>query len=88
MEEQGKRFSLIYLARGTPARESQRFRNRLAAYYQEHLYKDHNENTYQALKRDAGIEVPYIMNLGFSVTDVFKKGELRDVLDSITLAGC
>lgn len=34
---------------------------------------------------EAGIEVPYFQNFGFSISDVFKKNELRDVLDSITL---
>jgi hypothetical protein len=85
MEEIGKRFSLVYLDRGTPSQDSQRFRNRLAAYYWENIYKEHNTHILNILKREAGIEVPYISNWGWSVTDVFKKGELRDVLDAITL---
>lgn len=85
MEEIGKRFSLIYLERGTPSRDSQRFRNRLAAYYWENIYKEHDKRILNILKMEAGIEVPYISNWGWDVTGVFKKGELRDVLDAITL---
>ncbi len=85
MTDQGKRFSLVYLERGDPARDSQRFRNRLAAYYLEHLQKEHSNRIKRAMEREAGIEVPYIHNWGFNVSDVFKKGNLRDVLDSITI---
>jgi hypothetical protein len=85
MTEEGKRFSLIYLDRAAPARDSQRFRNRLTAYYWEHLHKEHSDRIKRAMERDAGIEVPYINNWGFSVSDVFKKGQLRDLLDSITI---
>jgi len=85
MTDQGKRFSLVYLARGTPAKDSQRFRNRLSAYFWENLQKDHNDRIKTAMQREAGIAVPYINNWGFSVADVFKKGDLRDVLDSITI---
>lgn len=82
---EGKRFSLVYLDRAAPAKDSQRFRNRLAAYYWEHLQKEHSDRIKRAMEREAGIEVPYINNWGFSVSDVFKKGQLRDVLDSITI---
>jgi hypothetical protein len=85
MEHEGKRFSLVYLERAAPARDSQRFRNRLAAYYWEHLHGDHKEPIRKALEREAGIEVPFIGNWGYSVSDVFKKGELRDLLDAITI---
>jgi hypothetical protein len=83
MEEQGKRFSLVYLERGTPARDSQRFRNRLAAYYWEHLLKQ-DESIRKAFQREAGIEVPS-SSICYITADVFKGGELRDVLDGITI---
>ncbi len=79
----GKRFSLVYLDRTEPVKDSQRFRNRLVAYYRDHLYERYNDVTVKVLQKEAGIEVPYFH--GFSVTDVLKKNELRDVLDSITL---
>jgi hypothetical protein len=84
MEEKGKRFSLLYLQRGTPARDSQRFRNRLAAYYWEYLHDKCDDRIRKGLQREAGIEVP-IGPYSYITTDVFKKGELRDVLDAITI---
>jgi hypothetical protein len=85
VEEQGTRFSLVYLSRGAPACDSQRFRNRLAAYYWQHLHETGAGGILQTLQKEAGIEIPYILNFGHSISDLFKKGELRDVLDSITL---
>jgi hypothetical protein len=34
---------------------------------------------------EAGIEIPFLQNHGWMVSDVFTKNDLRDVLDSITL---
>ena len=36
--EEGKRFSHVYLDRGSPTRDSERFRNRLAAYYDQNKH--------------------------------------------------
>jgi hypothetical protein len=83
--DKGKRFSLVYLDRSNPTRDSQRFRNRLVAYYWEHLNKDYKTIIKNSMQREAGIEIPIIDNFGYSPSEVFKKGELRDVLDSITL---
>jgi hypothetical protein len=84
ISEKGKRFSLVYLDRSSPTKDNQRFRNRLAAYYWEYLNKDFKTRITNAMQREAGIEVPIFGN-GYSPSEVFKKGELRDVLDSITL---
>jgi hypothetical protein len=84
MPDQGQRFSQLYLERGTPARDSQRFRKRLAAYYWEHLHQHHDNQIRSAMQRDAGIEVPFGVG-GYLVSEVFTRGELRDVLDSITI---
>ncbi len=85
MEHRGKRFSLVYLDRGAPARDSQRFRNRLAAYYQQNLHGSHRTLIEDALQREAGIELPWTPNFGFSIERMFKNGELLDVLDAITV---
>ncbi len=85
MTNQGKRFSQVYLERGAPARDSQRFRNRLSAYYSEHLSTNFRDRIRNAMQQEAGIEVPWINNWGYDVSAVFKKGDLRDVLDSITI---
>jgi hypothetical protein len=81
----GQRFSLLYLDRSEPVRDSKRFRNRLDAFYWEKLHKDHKNAIKAILQKEAGIEIPYLQNFGFNLSDVFKKNELRDVLDSITL---
>jgi len=82
---QGQRFSLLYLDRSEPVRDSQRFRNRLDAFYWDKLAKEHKKDIQNILKKEAGIEIPYLQNFGFNLSDVFKKNELRDVLDTITL---
>lgn len=81
----GQRFSLLYLDRNEPVRDSRRFRNRLKAFYWERLNSDHREAIKNILQREAGIEIPYLQNFGLNLSDVFIKNELRDVLDSITL---
>lgn len=81
----GQRFSLLYLNRDEPARDSQRFRNRLDGFYMSNLHKNHKDEIKKILQAEAGIEVPYLHNFGFNISGVFKKNELRDVLDCITL---
>lgn len=82
---EGKRFSLVYLDRTAPVRDSIRFRNRLAAYYGEHLYKNHDSNIMKEIRRETGSEIPYFSNSGYSVSEFFKQNEQRDILDSVTL---
>jgi hypothetical protein len=82
--EEGTRFSLLYLERSTPARDSKRFRNRLAAYYWDNLHKYYEHEIYKIINLETGAEVPWA-GMGYSISDFFKKNELRDVLDSITL---
>lgn len=84
MEQKGKRFSLVYLERGAPARDDQRFRNRLAAYYLEHIHDRFGDGIRKALQREAGIHVP-LQAYRYRVDKVLKEGDLRDVLDSITI---
>lgn len=78
------RFSQLYLERGVPSRDSARFRHRLAAYFGERLDKEHNFDCRQAFERETGIAVPFIGSR-WVFADVFKKAELRDVLDAITI---
>ena len=81
---EGQRFSLIYLERKEPVRDSQRFRNRLSAYYWENLYGHHNNEIVKIIQKETGAEIPFIVS-SYSVNKFFKKNEFRDVLDSITL---
>lgn len=82
--EEGQRFSLLYLERSAPIRDSQRFRNRLAAYYFENLHDDHNAKIKRKIEKETGAEVPF-KSSHFSVAGFIKSNEIRDVLDSITL---
>jgi len=83
--KEGERFSLVYLDRSTPLKDSERFRNRLASYYNENLYEFYDDETIRIIKRETGAELPYMQAYGYSLEDFFQKNELRDVLDSITL---
>ncbi len=78
------RFSQLYLERGVPSRDSARFRHRLAAYFWERLDKDHNFDCRQVFERETGAAVPF-SGTRWIFADVFKKSELRDVLDAITI---
>ena len=83
--ENGKRFSLLYLDRSAPIRDSARFRNRLAAYYWEHLNEYHKGPIINIIQKETGAKIPFNVVSGYSISDFFKRNELRDVLDSITL---
>lgn len=81
---EGIRFSLLYLERSTPAKDSQRFRNRLAAYYWDNLHRYYEDKIYKIIELETGAEIPRTV-IGYNLSDFFKENELRDVLDSITL---
>lgn len=82
--EVGKRFSLLYLDRSKTLPDSQRFRNRLAAFYWESLDENYRGDIVRAIQREIGADMPSIAS-SYSVSEFFKKGELRDLLDSITV---
>ena len=82
--EEGQRFSLQYLERSTPAKDSQRFRNRLAAYYMANLDEYYCGKIISIIKSETGAEIPS-SGMGYSVNSFFKENEIRDVLDSISL---
>src|SRR3989338_1104213 len=83
--EEGQRFSLIYLERSGPVRDSTRFRNRLAAYYLDHLHENFKGPICKIIVKETGAEIRFIMGWGYDLENFFKKNDLRDVLDSITL---
>jgi hypothetical protein len=83
--EKGKRFSSLYIERGSPTRDSERFRNRLSAYYWENLEKTHHNSIVSIIHTELGVDVP-MHGAGYrSVTAFFKECKLRDLLDSITV---
>lgn len=84
----GLRFTEIYLDRGAPARESERFRNRLAAHYQQLSHSrtvaELDYHFTKSLETELGVRVPSHA-YGSEPVKVLRDGELRDVLDGITL---
>ncbi len=82
---EGQRFSLLYLDRSIKLRDSERFRNRLAAFYQESLNRSYGTDILGAIQLEIGADVPRRSGYGYNISDFFKKSELRDILDSITV---
>jgi hypothetical protein len=83
-KDEGIRFSLLYLERLTPVQDSERFRNRLAAYYEQYLVEWYRDAIVKDIQREIGAKIPIIPG-GYSVARFFTDNELRDVLDSVTL---
>lgn len=82
---EGQRFSLLYLDPSKTLKDSQRFSNRLAAFYQNFL-RDYGTIIIEAIRLEIGAEVPIGRSgHGYNVSDFFKKAELRDILDSIAV---
>lgn len=81
--EEGKRFSLVYLERGAPVRDSRRFRNRLSAYYRSKL----RDNFSTRIGHKIELEIGTVITGGgyYNISGLFEKGELRDVLDAVTI---
>lgn len=82
--QESQRFSLLYLERGNPTRDSTRLRNRLAAYFWEHIHARYNFSSKQLYEAETGAVVPH-RGQSWIFADVFREAELRDVLDAITI---
>jgi hypothetical protein len=82
--EEGKRFSQIYLERGAPLRDSVRFRNRLSAYFYQHLTSNHTAKVAPVIEAETGAKIRRI-GAYIDIPWFFESNELRDILDSITL---
>jgi hypothetical protein len=82
---EGQKFSLLYLDRSKTLKDSQRFRNRLAAFFQNFL-RNYGTQIIEAIRLEIGAEIPVgRTGYGYNVSDFFKKAELKDILDSITV---
>jgi hypothetical protein len=79
----GELFSRVYLRRGAPASDSARMRRRLAAAL--NSIKDIDSEFGSLPPRKLGIDVPYNFG-GYDWTEFFQKADMRDVLDTVTLA--
>jgi hypothetical protein len=78
------RFSQLYLERGQPTRDSERFRNRLAAYFEDKFDNPTAFACSQAYERETGSVTPRSQGY-IDFGRVFKQAELRDLLDAITI---
>ena len=78
------RFSLIYLEQGAPTRDSERFRNRLAAFYASEIASTHGSAVVDEFEKETGAIVPGGGAPRF-FAKVIREGALRDVLDAITI---
>ena len=78
----GQRFSHVYIARGTPTPDSQRFRRRVAAYFVQNCERVRQRVT-EAINAELGIDVPW--RGVYNYQDYFGSAAVHDVLDTITL---
>jgi hypothetical protein len=83
--DEGIRFSLLYLERSTPVRDSERFRNRLSTYYDEYLRKYYGDKIVSKIQLEIGTKIRYAPMIGPDMDRFFTKNEIRDVLDSVLL---
>lgn len=80
----GDRFSQIYLERGQATRDSQRFRNRIAAYFSDRLSQDYNSTVIHEYERETGAKCKWRGTIRL-FSEELRDAELRDVLDGITI---
>jgi len=80
----GQRFSQVYLEKGKPLKDSKRFRHRLGAYFEQNI-GDSRDKLAAIIEKELGVTVPTIGLEYYDFSVFFKKRELRDVLDAITL---
>ncbi|TVO57765.1 hypothetical protein [Denitromonas halophila] len=82
-----QRFSQLYLERGVPSRDSERFRNRLAAYVWDNLRPAYSHRAIKIFEAETGTRVPF-RGVHQVFAEVFRQSELRDVLDAVTFVQC
>jgi hypothetical protein len=84
--DEGQRFSFLYLDRSTKLRDSERFRNKLAAFFAQSLSRDYGTDILGAIQLEIGANVPIGRSgYGYNISEFFKKSEIKDILDSITV---
>lgn len=82
-EMAGGRFSQIYIAKGEPTEDSERMRRRLHALFREHRFEDNVEGRH--IELITGAAVPKYHGGTTNWHQFFASGELRDLLDAITV---
>lgn len=82
-ERRMDRFSQVYLFGGPQLVDSNRFRRRIATHYYETISRNFDQAEYavsRLIERECGVEIKHA-----GVSGLFEKGEMRDVLDAISL---
>lgn len=54
----GKRFTHVYFDRGTPQKDSARFRTRLASYFDKYLRESLDQQAADGVAQEIGVRVP------------------------------
>src|SRR5687768_9315366 len=83
-DAEGELFSRVYLKPTTVLRDSERFRRRLWAWFSETLTTDEVLVFSSLARQELGCGMP-VSRYPSSYGDFFTKGELRDVLDSVSI---
>jgi hypothetical protein len=83
--KKGELYSRLYLERGAPRPDSERFRVRLTQYYWDYLHESYHEKIRKEIPLKLGAEVPYLQNIGYSVSAFIKQADISDVLSAVTL---
>jgi hypothetical protein len=81
---EGQRYTLVYLEKGPPEKDSLNFRARLIAFLSKTYSKFYFE-LQRGLRLELGARVPNSDNGYYDLLDFFEKGELNAVLDAITI---
>ncbi len=81
------RFSLLYLNDGIPEKDNQFFRNRLASYIDDVLRVNHDTGKFLRVEveKETGVTLIYSPRNTHQLATLFQKGNLRHVLDAITI---
>jgi len=83
-EDSGALFSRAYLRSSTSQRDSARFRTRLYARFDKVLSSDEAAKFYDFVKSELGVSIPSGA-FALDYRRFFEEGELRDVLDAVSL---
>jgi hypothetical protein len=80
-----QRYSQLYIEKGNPFSDSPRFRNRLAAFVLRRCEDRICWEIYNEIKEKIGPEILFLSGWTTTVGNFLQRGELRDILDSITV---
>jgi hypothetical protein len=77
-------FSELYLQKGDPLQDSQRFRKRLESYVHDDVEDGRKIALWKAINKETGADLKFSGSITYSAAWFFQYAEMRDVLDGIT----